>query len=381
MAELRGHVSQEWGDDRAAPILDASTFPKSGADSCGVGRQWCGRPGKREDGQRGVFLGLRRRRRVCTAGPGALPAEGPGRGPRPSREMPRARGGRVPRGVAGRRRPDRTEQAGAAPRLGGRRRRVRPTRPVPLPASPPGRALHPRRPQRYGGPRPGMRPPRAPGRPGRPAAGGVLPGRRPGGPAAGGPPDPAEDPRRRKGAAVGRRDGVEGADRVGPAARAGGAAGGGGGRRGQARGPLRPEPCRARGGLEGSVRARSTGHRIEEVFGAGKGEVGPGQYEVRGWVGWHRRMTLSLSASWSLCCVREAADRGGNPGGERVAGRGDLHAAAPGPGPEPGADRRGDHPGAAPQGGGEDLPLARGDRDLPAAAFVTRGELIACSIV
>jgi hypothetical protein len=56
--------------------------------------------------------------------------------------------------------------------------------------------------------------------------------------------------------------------------------------------------------LEELVRARFTRHRIEEVFGAGKGEVGLGQYEVRGWVGWHHHMTLSLLALWSLCCER-----------------------------------------------------------------------------
>src|SRR4051812_23020452 len=56
MAELRGHVAEELGDGRAVLILDASTFPKSGADSCGVGRQWCGRLGKPENCQRGIFL-------------------------------------------------------------------------------------------------------------------------------------------------------------------------------------------------------------------------------------------------------------------------------------------------------------------------------------
>src|ERR1700712_560581 len=34
--ELRRHVAEELGDDQAVLILDASTFPKSGADSCGV---------------------------------------------------------------------------------------------------------------------------------------------------------------------------------------------------------------------------------------------------------------------------------------------------------------------------------------------------------
>src|SRR3954453_6133679 len=56
MAEIRRHVVEELGDDRAVLILDACTFPKSGSDSCGVGRQWCGRLGKQENCQRGIFL-------------------------------------------------------------------------------------------------------------------------------------------------------------------------------------------------------------------------------------------------------------------------------------------------------------------------------------
>jgi SRSO17 transposase len=56
MAELRGHVRAELGDDRAVLVIDASTFPKAGADSCGVARQWCGRLGKEENCQRGIFL-------------------------------------------------------------------------------------------------------------------------------------------------------------------------------------------------------------------------------------------------------------------------------------------------------------------------------------
>ena len=56
MAELRRHVAEELGDARAVLVIDATTFPKTGADSCGVGRQWCGRLGKGENGQRGLFL-------------------------------------------------------------------------------------------------------------------------------------------------------------------------------------------------------------------------------------------------------------------------------------------------------------------------------------
>ncbi len=48
------------------------------------------------------------------------------------------------------------------------------------------------------------------------------------------------------------------------------------------------------------VRAQRRRHRIEEFFGAGKGEVGLGHYEVRSWVGWHHHMTLAMVATWFL---------------------------------------------------------------------------------
>jgi SRSO17 transposase len=56
MAELRWHVAEELGDGRAVLVVDATTFPKTGTDSCGVARQWCGRLGKPENCQRGIFL-------------------------------------------------------------------------------------------------------------------------------------------------------------------------------------------------------------------------------------------------------------------------------------------------------------------------------------
>jgi SRSO17 transposase len=56
MAELRRHVAQECADPDAVLVLDGSGFPKSGPDSCGVARQWCGRLGKVENCQVGVFL-------------------------------------------------------------------------------------------------------------------------------------------------------------------------------------------------------------------------------------------------------------------------------------------------------------------------------------
>jgi SRSO17 transposase len=56
MAELRQHVAEELADAEAVLVLDPSAFPKSGSDSCGVARQWCGRLGKVDNCQLGVFL-------------------------------------------------------------------------------------------------------------------------------------------------------------------------------------------------------------------------------------------------------------------------------------------------------------------------------------
>src|SRR3954453_3190024 len=55
MAELRRHVREELSDPEAILILDPSAFPKSGTESCGVARQWCGRLGKQGNFQLGVF--------------------------------------------------------------------------------------------------------------------------------------------------------------------------------------------------------------------------------------------------------------------------------------------------------------------------------------
>src|SRR4029079_7056616 len=49
MAELRGHVRETLADPQAILILDPSGFPKSGSESCGVARPWCGRLGKQDD--------------------------------------------------------------------------------------------------------------------------------------------------------------------------------------------------------------------------------------------------------------------------------------------------------------------------------------------
>jgi len=85
------------------------------------------------------------------------------------------------------------------------------------------------------------------------------------------------------------------------------------------------------------VRAQRQRHRIEEFFGAGKGDAGLGHYEVRSWVGWHHHMTLAMVAMWFLSSERRRVG-GENPGRDAVAVASDLHAATA----LPGSDGRGD---------------------------------------
>src|SRR5439155_117096 len=56
LAELRHHVRDTLADPTAVLVVDPSTFPKKGTQSCGVQRQWCGRLGKKDNCQAGVFL-------------------------------------------------------------------------------------------------------------------------------------------------------------------------------------------------------------------------------------------------------------------------------------------------------------------------------------
>jgi SRSO17 transposase len=115
------------------------------------------------------------------------------------------------------------------------------------------------------------------------------------------------------------------------------------------------------------VRAQRQRHRVEEVFQAGKGEVGLDHYEVRSWVGWHHHMTLCLVALWFLCLERRRVG-GENPGDHGVADESDLHAVAPPSGSESRAHRRGDHASAAAQRGIEDLSLACENERVPSAS-------------
>jgi len=77
------------------------------------------------------------------------------------------------------------------------------------------------------------------------------------------------------------------------------------------------------------ARVAKAEHRIEECLERGKGEAGLGDYQVRNWPGWHRHQTLSLLAAWFLneetrrkknrdprndVAATESADRGADRG-------------------------------------------------------------------
>ena len=128
------------------------------------------------------------------------------------------------------------------------------------------------------------------------------------------------------------------------------------------------------------VRVRFTRHRIEEIFEAAKGEAGLAHSEVRSWVGWHHHMTLSLLAVWFLILERRRLG-GENPGRDGVAGAGDLHAPAAGPGPEPRADRAGGHAGIVAEGGRPALQVVQGHREIPAPPPTIGHELNRCAVV
>lgn len=56
----------------------------------------------------------------------------------------------------------------------------------------------------------------------------------------------------------------------------------------------------SRSSLKELVRVGSCRHGIEQAFEMSKGDVGLDEYEVRSWIGWHHHMTLSMLALWFL---------------------------------------------------------------------------------
>ena len=308
MAELRRHVVEAMGDPGGALVFDPSAFPKKGAHSCGVARAWCGRLGKMENCQIGLFLAY------ATAG-GQAPLDRRLYLPKDWSEDPVRRiECHVPPkvvfqerwamaldmlGAHGRSIPHRwvlaDDEFGRVQAFREGLRQRQEAYVLDVPCSTNVRDLQARR------------PPRRPGSMGRRR---VVPFRR------------AEDWANAQPAKGWReievKDGQKGPirvlaimtkvrtrqdDRLGPeewllAIRS-----------------PQPEPGQAETSyhlawspqavtLEDLVGAHGHRHQIEQMFQHGKGEVGLDHYEVRSYVGWHHHMTLSLLALWFLCQER-----------------------------------------------------------------------------
>jgi len=344
-AELRRHVAEELADPDGVFILDGSGFPKKGTQSCGVARQWCGRLGKVDNCQVGVFLGYAgrrgkslldcrlylpkdwatdRQRRAKTYVPQDVAFQ---ESWRIALDLLEGVGDDLPAGwVTGDDEFGRCSALRAQLRL--RKRRYL----LDVPCNTLVRDPHERRPAA----RPG-------GKPRRPEFERVdrWVARQPAG-------------RWRQ---VKVRDGAKGPVEVkvllatvqtkdedgcaGPTERL------------VVLRSVEQQPrtwyalsaCREAKRAE-LARVHGGRHKVEELLGEGKGEVGLAHYEVRSWVGWRHHMTLSLLALWFLELERLRLGKK-NTGGDGAAGAGGVHGVAAGAGGGARANRGGGERGAA----------------------------------
>jgi SRSO17 transposase len=350
MTELRQHVAEELADAEAVLVLDPSAFAKSGADSCGVARQWCGRLGKVENCQVGVFVAyVSHRGQALVDRQLYLPqewAEDDGR--RRQTHVPEAipfqeswRIGlglldRVGAGlafgwVAG------DDEFGRCAALRAQLRLRRWRYVLDVPCNTLIRDLSE-------APTPGRR--RPPWRRVDAWAKALPRGRwrklRLG--------DGAKGPK----VVWAAQAWVQTKDedgRVGPRERL------------VVLRTVNREPqawyvlsnARAEP-LAKLAEVHSRRHGAEELFGAGKGEVGLGHYEVRSWVGWHHHVTLSLLALWFVQLAKGRLG-GKNPGVDGAATTGSVRPAVATAAAECGADCRAGQPSVAAERRGTHLPL------------------------
>jgi SRSO17 transposase len=339
MAELRSHVAEALGDPEGIFIVDSSGFPKKGTESCGVARQWCGRLGKLENCQVGVFLAY-----AAPGGHGPLDRRlyltedwAADRKRRKKTHVPKEvvfqekwrialdlldrSGPVVPhRWVAG------DDEFGRATEFRAQLRRRHERYVLDVPANTLVREVAPG----PGGQRPAFE--RAE----------VWAARQPASQwktltLRAGEKGPL------KVRALKRRVQTKDEDgRVGPAEtlvvlRS---------VAGEPRTWYAVSNARREERLAVLAGVHGERHRVEEVLQEGKGEVGLGQYEVRSWVGWHHHMTLSLLALWFLVLERRRLG-GKNAGLDGGAGTGGVQPVAAPAAAAAGADRRGSQPRAA----------------------------------
>jgi SRSO17 transposase len=375
MAELRHHVVETLGDPQGVLVFDPSAFPKKGTHSCGVGRAWCGRLGKVENCQVGLFLAY---------------ATGRGQGPLDRRlylpkewaaDRVRREEGHVPAGVKFQERwrmalamldrhrdsvPHRAVAADdefgrvAAFRAGLRNRQEAYV--LDVPCNTQVRDLQGRRPPRRAGPKTRRR---------------EVPFRRADAWAAAQPASRWQE--------FTVQDGQKGPIRVQAVLT-----------------PVRTRQEKRLGPqewllvirhwesdgsepdvsyhlawapqaapLEQWVRVHARRHQIEQMLEHGRGEAGLDHYEVRRYVGWHHHLTLSLLALWFLNLERLAMGKK-DAGGDGAAGTGDSRAAVAPSRPDGMPDCAGGQRRAPSQRTNANLPLARPHGSVPTASSSRR---------
>jgi SRSO17 transposase len=343
MGEMRQHVAEAFHDPEATFVLDGSGFPKKGTASCGVQRQWCGRLGKVDNCQVGVFLACVSQGRVGPLGRRLyLPREW-------ASSTARRRKCHVPRGVRfaekwqlGLKLIEQSRQVphgwvvaddefGRVSELRAKLRRRGQRYVMDVPCNTLVRvwegafsATNPRRKRKTkrGGSRrppwvrvdawtaqqPASRWQRIEVRPGEkgPLTVEVL-----------------HAPVETRGKAQERLVVIR---------------------------TVEPQPkthytlnsAAAGVAVEEVVWAHDDRHRIEDMFELGNGEVGLDHYEVRSWVGWHHHMTLSLLALWFLVQERQRVG-GKNSSDHSASNAGDFQPIAPGAGAHRNEDCRNHH--------------------------------------
>ena len=123
--------------------------------------------------------------------------------------------------------------------------------------------------------------------------------------------------------------------------------------------------------LEQWVRRHARRHQIEQLLEQGKGEAGLDHYEVRSYVGWHHHMTLALLALWFLNLERLAMGKK-DAGGDGAASAGDLGTAVASSRPDGPTDCAGGQRHAPAQRTSANLPLACTNGPIPAASLSRR---------
>jgi SRSO17 transposase len=362
MAELRGHVADALGDPDGVLVLDPSGFPKKGDDSCGVARQWCGRLGKVDNCQVGVFLAYVTARGYAPLDRRLyLPAEWAADSKRRQqchvpKEVAFQEAWRIGLDLLDRSAPDvpfawvaGDDEFGRASafRAQLRRRQLRYVLDVPCntlvrdlgEAPAPGRRRPPwRRVDAWARAQPASRWRRLALGAGAQGPKGVR-------------ALEAWVQTKDEDGHVGPRERLLVIRTVD--------------REPQTWYVLSNAPAEVPLARPVAVHARR--HGVEEVLQAGKGEVGLAHYEVRSWVGWHHHMTLSLLALWFLILEKQRLGKK-NPGPDGAPDARGLRPAAAARPAEPDAHCRGSQPRVTPHGGGAHLPLVQGHQKVPAPA-------------